>query len=763
MDTVRVEIIPNKELFRDDNTGFKIYSADVKDSNADIEVNNYGNISLKGNNLPDFNLGSVYDLELARNTKDKYKGSYTMVKSYFVKPQSPEDQWKFLSMVVTELQFESISRHYLVDVDKIIDIILEGEFQYENINGYGEVTYIILKDKIRDDLNVSEALAYFSEYEISYNTIKRMVMIYGSSEKAIEEIEKNPYAIIEKDGFGFLKADDLAMKLGIDAESPHRIKSCMIYVLEDINNNGDIWIEKKKLYNKMKKMLKINKESIQEIMEQEHSEVFVWNDRYSTSSSAKNELSLSFMIADKVLREENPLSEKGYNPTEFIQSFEEKNNMTLSSKQNEFLNRLGETNVLFLVGNAGSGKSLLQKIVVDVADAYGLSITLLAPTGRASKVLTTYTGRKAHTIHKKVGFGKGEEAKIMEDIILVDEASMCDIKLARQFMSAVKENSIVVFIGDDAQIPSVGEGNFLFDCINFSEMPVVKLDKVFRQKESGLLDAITMTRKGKAFLNTHSVKSQRIGNNFEFRHMIKEQVLGNLIDSYKKLIKSGYGYEEIAIVVPTNIGEIGTVNVNNSIQEIINPQSEVEPKDEFVFGNKDNQRIIRVGDYVMNTENMYDAPVVNKAERIDVFNGETGVVIAVNLGSKDVIIDFEGNHVLYAFTEATKKLSHAWAITVHKAQGSQYDVVLAVVDSSATYQLNANLLYTATSRTKKFLGVFGQAQTYNKAIRKFANFDRQSFLGEFLEISFQLHKAQSDTEKIELEDIKNLGSVSNRT
>lgn len=215
--------------------------------------------------------------------------------------------------------------------------------------------------------------------------------------------------------------------------------------------------------------------------------------------------------------------------------------------------------------------------------------------------------------------------------------------------------------------------------------------------------------------------------------------------------------------MPTNIGEIGTVNVNNSIQEIINPQSEVEPKDEFVFGNKDNQRIIRVGDYVMNTENMYDAPVVNKAERIDVFNGETGVVIAVNLGSKDVIIDFEGNHVLYAFTEATKKLSHAWAITVHKAQGSQYDVVLAVVDSSATYQLNANLLYTATSRTKKFLGVFGQAQTYNKAIRKFANFDRQSFLGEFLEISFQLRKAQSDTEKIELEDIKNLGSVSNRT
>lgn len=738
MDTIRVKIVPNRELFRDDDTGFKIYSADVREADGEVEYNNYGNISVKGDNLPDFNIGSLYDIDIAKNPRDKYKGSYNMVKSHYVKPQTEEEQWKFLSMIVTENQYVNISKVYSAEEDKIIDIITNDEFDYERVDGYGEITYSSLKEKVKLNMDVSEALAYFSEYEVSYNLVKRLVSKYGSAEVAIKEVEKNPYSIVEKNGFGFIMADELAMKLGIPKDSPHRIRTCMEYVLDEISSNGDIWLDRKKLYNKMKKLLKIKKPEIEAVMDEENENVFCYDDRYATMRNARNEMRLAFMLSKKVLKEEPLLSNHEYDPDGFIERFEDKNKVTLSDQQKEFLYDINKTNLMFLIGNAGSGKSFLQKVVIDIAEELDLSYALLAPTGKASRVLKNYTGREAYTIHKKIGFGGFEEVEsISEDIILVDEASMADINIATKLMSVVRDGRLVIFIGDDAQIPSVGEGNFLYDCINFDKTPMVKLDKIFRQKESGMLDAITRTRKGRAFLNTTTVNNQRLGNNFEFRHMMKEQIVDNLLESYEKMLSSGHAVEDIGVLTPTNIGDVGTIEINRQIQERVNPQGGTYLKDEHTFGNKGNERTLRVGDYVMNTENMYDATVTNKAETINVFNGECGTIIAVNENSKEIIVDFEGNHVLFSFSEAMKKLSHAWAISIHKSQGSQYKIVLIVVDSSATYQLNLNLLYTAMSRAQDYLGVFGQARTYNRALHKLASFSRNSFLNEFLDISYR--------------------------
>lgn len=751
MSVVRAQVIPNKELFRDDDSGFKIYSADVKSSEEDIEMNNYGNISIKGDNLPDFNLGAVYDLELEWNASDKYKGSYNMVKSYFVKPQTAKEQWKYLSMIVTEIQYSSISRTYEENSDKIIDIINDGEFEFSKVDGYGKASYDILKEKVSSNMEISEALAYFSEYDIGYNTIKRLVDKYGSAEKTIQVIEENPYSVIEKDGFGFIQADDLAMKLGVKEDAVERIQACLIFVLDDIANNGDIWIDRKKLYNKMKKLLKIRKNKIDDVIDSDMKEVFVYQERYATYWNAKDEMDLSFMIADKVLNEKSVLSKVDYNPEKFIEKFESKNGMSLSEEQRSFLYKMQETNLLFLIGNGGTGKSILQKVVIDIAEGYGLTYALLAPTGKASRVLKNYTGREAYTIHKRIGYGlpkdMQDEVVVGEDIVLVDEASMADINIARRLMSVVKKGSMVVFIGDDAQIPSVGEGNFLFDSINFEEMPVVKLTKVFRQKESGMLDSITKTRQGVAFLNNKSTRRQRRGNNFEFRHMMKERIVRNILESYRKMIDGGYDIEDIAVLTPTNIGEVGAIQINKALQEEVNPNTGTYRKNEYTFGSKGNERTIRVGDFVMNTENMYDAKVENKAEIVDVFNGESGIVISVLENSKEIIVDFQGDHVVYSFSEATQKLTHAWAITIHKSQGSQFKVVLAVVDASATYQINANLLYTAMSRAEEYLGVFGQAVTFNRALNKFASHDRNSFLNEFYKIAFETVEARTEKEK----------------
>lgn len=1108
---MRVKIVPQKELFRDDESGFKIYSAEVQGEKEVldlIELNNFGNISLQGNNLPDFNLNAVYDLEVEKAPKSKYKGSYLMIKSYYIKPQEPEDQWKFLSMVVTQNQYKDIAFVYSEYEDKIIDIINNNEFDYENVRGYGEKTYEDLKVKIKENMEISEALSYFSEYEIPYNTIKRMVDRYGTAENTITAIEGNPYSIIEKDGFGFVKADELAMKLGIDPESKERISSCMTYILEEVNKNGDVWIGKRKMHNRMKSLLKVSKESIKNVMEEDNENVFVYDNKYATKSSAVSELDIADNLYDRVNNQKSKLKELGYNAKEFVEEFEEKSGMILADRQREFIESLDKTNILFLIGNAGSGKALknsssvqtprgpvridslnvgdkvfgadgnvcsvlgvypqgkkevwevefsdgtiiecceehlwtyqtasmrtskaknatkwktdslknitknvklrtksgrgernnlyipmtepvkyrknklpippyalgamigdgsmsqmtgsvgftneeedvsnrvnrdlneigyylkrinkraenhysvnlidssdishhqkgvlmqsledlelrgkkseykfipdkykysdvedrlellkglidtdgyingsayeyttsskrlaydvkelveslgmtaslgfkekptyiykgeklignpshrllikttkkitkihsslkhesnwksgqsiarryvksikktdkleemtcisvdnkdklfltdnfvvthntqMQKIVIDLANKMDMTYTLLAPTGRASKVMSEYTGAPASTIHRGLGLmsiGKMNEKPvdvINTDIVLIDEASMCDIPLADSLLSGINKNSLVIFIGDDAQIPSVGEGNFLYDCINSEDIPVIKLNKIFRQKQSGMLDAITKTRQAKSFLNPNNPKSQRRGNNFEFRHMIKERVAENISSSYIKMLKNGYSPEDIGVMLPTNIGEIGTININRIIQEIVNPKNELQNKEEHIFGSKDNQRIIRVGDYVMNTKNIYDAEVVNDVAVTDIYNGDCGHVIAVNNSRKEVIVDFEGKHILFDFNQVTKSLIHAWAITTYKAQGSQYRAVLVVVDGSATYQLNANLLYTGMSRAREFLGVFGQAATFNKALKKFANFTRQSFLNEFIDIRF---------------------------
>lgn len=382
METVRVKIIPNRELFRDDETGFKIYSADVKESDGKIEYNNYGNISIKGDNLPDFNIGSTYDVSIAKSTRDKYKGSYNMIKSHYVKPQSASDQWKFLSMIVTEGQYESISKIYSIDEDKIIDIISNNDFDYERVDGYGEMTYSRLKSKIKENMDVSEALSYFSEYDVSYNLIKRLVSKYGNANNVIKEVEKNPYSIVEKNGFGFIMADELAMKLGIPKDSPHRIRTCMEYVLSDISSSGDIWLERKKLYNKMKKLLGIDKRKIEEVIDKESKNVFRYKDRYATMSNARNEMRLAFMLSNKIAKEKPLLSSHNYNPDDFIKRFENKNNVTLSDQQKEFLYGINKTNLMFLIGNAGSGKSYLQRVVVEIVEELNLTYTLLAPTGK---------------------------------------------------------------------------------------------------------------------------------------------------------------------------------------------------------------------------------------------------------------------------------------------------------------------------------------------------------------------------------------------
>lgn len=374
--------------------------------------------------------------------------------------------------------------------------------------------------------------------------------------------------------------------------------------------------------------------------------------------------------------------------------------------------------------------------------------------------MTGYTGIQASTIHRKAGvFGEDEGAnkEINEDVIIIDESSMCDVFiLAKFFRALTNPNARVLFVGDDFQLPSVGVGNFLYDVIHSGVIKVSRLKKVFRQAEGGILNVSTDVREGKQFLNDVADGRIVFGRDCVFWMTDQDYIRDGVLKNYKNVIKR-FSQDDVVILSPTNNGKLGTIELNKDIQKIANPAS--PSKKEKAVGKKDNPTIYRVGDAVMNTVNTYDIETVDGGVA-DIFNGDTGRIIDIDEVEKVFIVEIDGIQVKIKFANVLTNLVHAWVTTIHKSQGSQYKVVIVISDRSMTYQLNANLLYTGFSRAKEFMLVLGQAQTINRAIKKFANMERRSFLQEFLamynettneEIDY-VEASDIDLEEVEEED-----------
>ena len=380
------------------------------------------------------------------------------------------------------------------------------------------------------------------------------------------------------------------------------------------------------------------------------------------------------------------------------------------------------------------GKSWLQRILLKLIAKKNYRTALLAPTGKASKVMTGYTGMQASTIHRKAGvFGEDEEGSkvIDEDVVIVDEASMCDVLILQKFFRALtNENARVLFVGDDFQLPSVGVGNFLYDVIHSTQIKVSKLKKVFRQAEGGILNVATDTREGKSFLNDTDQGRKVFGKDCVFWLVDSQFVRDGVIANYKKVIQR-FNQDDVVILTPTNKGKLGTAELNKEIQKIANPAS--SSKKEKAVGAKGSEVIFRVGDSVMNTVNTYGIDTADGGSA-DIFNGDTGKIIDIDDEKKAFVVEIDGIKVLIKFGVVLTNLQHAWVTTIHKSQGSQYKVVIVIADKSMTYQLNANLLYTGFSRAKDYMLVLTQAQTVNRAMKKFANMERRSFMQEFLDM-----------------------------
>ena len=386
-----------------------------------------------------------------------------------------------------------------------------------------------------------------------------------------------------------------------------------------------------------------------------------------------------------------------------------------------------------------------QKLMLQYAKETGQSIVFLAPTGRARKKLAEYTGHTAHTIHSFVGSMLSE---MKYNIYFVDESSMVDVVLAMKLLDVVPENSKIVFAGDDSQIPSVAYGNFLYDCLNNNTTFVNKYTKIFRQSEGGILDIVTKIRQGISFIPNIFRERKVFGKDCVVdlrRPESGKDITDQAVKAYQNVLATNkYKIDDIVILSPTKKGKKGTTTVNNKIQSIVNPNDGT--LEEFESMTNGIDVIFREGDLVMNQKNHKELQTyiqignvfAEDASSISIVNGDIGTIVGI-VNQKGFYVEFDEGIVQFNKSDFTNgMIIHGWCITGHKSQGSEYKVVICMVDSSSSFQMNGNLLYTMGSRAKELLLFLGDSVTINRALKKFENLERETNLINFFKIHDEL-------------------------
>ncbi|GED72536.1 hypothetical protein BRE01_62380 [Brevibacillus reuszeri] len=365
----------------------------------------------------------------------------------------------------------------------------------------------------------------------------------------------------------------------------------------------------------------------------------------------------------------------------------------------------------------------MQRLLINLLRQLDITYRFLSPTGKAAKILSNYIDEEATTIHRAIGLNlKGE---ITEEFVIVDEASMLGVVLASRLLrNCTHPNVRILFVGDPFQLPSVDAGCLLHDIISSKQIPVTELNQVFRQEEGGILDIATKIREGTQFIESDFTGHVLFGSDLDFYSVPQEKMVGGYRYGFNKQLEK-YNPDDIMVLSSTKKGGLGTISINNVLQEVVNPKCESKNEHEYGTGI-----FYRVGDSIINTKNLYDTETVD-GEKTNVVNGDLGKIIEIDSENNKMVIDYGFAKVPIGFNDLDTIL-HSYCITIHKSQGSAANAVVVVFDKSHTYQLNANLIYTAITRAREHVFMLCQANVINRAVKKVANMQRNTFLWELL-------------------------------
>ena len=638
--------------------------------------------------------------------------------------------------------------------EETIHILKYEPIKLAQIRGISKEKALEISESFVENWEVWQIVGFLERFGIGAENAKKVYDLLGVN--AISEIEANPYILIDiSRGVDFKQIDNMAIKLGIERENQKRIKSGIKYALIRITYNGHSCTLETNLIEYVKQLLGVSQDSIEEgIINLKANDEIVVEDRdgehwvylYTFYNAEKQ-------IAERITKLNNAKNVKKISNIEKeLKIVEKETDMFLSEKQKQAIREINDNNVTIITGGPGTGKTTIIKTILEIYKRKKYKTILCAPTGRAAKRMTETTGEEASTLHRLLEIGKVDEeslfkkdneykgAPIDADIIIVDEVSMVDMFVMSYLLDCIYLGTKLILVGDCDQLPSVGPGSVLKDLISSEKIVTVHLDKIFRQAaKSKIIVNAHRVNNGKTFIEKDSPELEEDSKEDFFfikennQEKILEQVLSLCNGRLRKFGDYDF-FENIQVLTPTKKGMLGTKELNKALQNELNPHRENEPEKSSMGA------VFRIGDRVMQIKNNYD---MYWERRIDdsievgngIFNGEIGTITNINEKEKNIRIKFDDDKVCWYEFNELEQIEHSYCITIHKAQGSEFDVVIMIIPQTAPMLLTRNLLYTGLTRAKKLLIVIGNAQILDYMLKNTDSKKRNTGL------EYKLHQA----------------------
>lgn len=734
-----------RQMFYNSSSSFGVYAFEPLEKKEEVKYINksFGNFVVSGVTFQLFE-GNEYNVIIQEKDHPKYGKGYEFVSVKQDKPSSVKEQQAYIRAMLKESQANAIIEAY--PNEKILDLMKEDKFDYSNIKGIGEKTYAKIKRFLLDNLDIQEAITELKDLGITFKSMKKLIDYFGSAELVVHKVKENIYNLCVVKSFGFKTVDAYALNRGDEKENSNRIYAGIKYIVQEEENSGHSWISINNLIDKAIKLLDIDscyiEDMVTELKNKKYNEFYIDDERIAMSKTYYCELD----IKNKLLKLlESNSKTKVNNVDEKIKKIEEIQGFEFTDEQKQAIDKAIENNVLVINGKGGVGKTSVLKGILGVMNNY--SYMTCALSGKASKVLNE-NGLNSMTIHRMLGYDPQDKFRhngknpLPYHIIVLDEASMVNINLFHSLVDAIKLDSKFIIVGDSGQLTSIGVGAIFRDLLKSDKIPRIELTKVQRQaQKSGILSGANTVREGKQLVGRYDYGKHVLGelkDFFIFNQEDKDSIKNILLDICNKY--KGKNIDEFQVITGLKErGEISVVKLNKELQEIFNTKEGNSIK-RGKYEYYTNDRVIQSG-------NNYDAGVRGD---LSVYNGTLGKIVRIEVGDKKkgeyskAWIKFEDIDELIPYNqEEMDQIELAYAISVHKSQGSSIPNVVFVFDYSSYMLLSRQFVYTGISRASKACVMICESSALQHAIRTDHSDVRRTFLAEMLNKDEETNKEEA--------------------
>ena len=689
--------------------------------------------------IPGIKIGKNYLFTGFWNTHKKYGLQFKVQGFTEIVPETTDEIELFLASGVISGVGPATAKLIIRQFgDKALDVIENEPKRLMDVEGIGEKKWVIINKSYVENREFAKVVLHFSSFDITPAVAKKLYDKYGLG--AIAAINENPYQLIEDiPGIGFKSADKIASKLGLNENNEQRIKSAVIYCLQNNLNEGNTYVPETLLIESVIELIDVSTDETQDAI----IDLAFDGKIIQTTINEQNALFLSYYHSAEMLicRELFRLQNAGLKMiTSDVEGLINKAEKHFSDSQKNAIISSLDSGVFVITGGPGTGKTTIIKTIMKVLTDCGFEVAIAAPTGRAAKRITETTGYNASTIHRLLEFvvglddehsfyGRNSENPLQIDAIIIDEASMVDDILMKALLQAIPSGARLIITGDADQLPSVGPGNVLRDILDSGTIPSAYLTEIFRQEgESNIIDGAHKINKG-----SYPELDDFNSDFFMLERMDESKILSSIIKlcTPKLYLPEGeYDFiRDVQVLTPQKKGILGRINLNEKLQLSINPAS--PDKKEMLL----TERIFREGDRVMQIKNDYQkewTDVENFVEGMGVFNGDLGVISAIDVGEQIVKVLFDGSRLAEYSSSDLIDLELAYAITVHKSQGSEFPVVVMPIFATPPMLATRNIIYTAVTRGIEKVILVGDKNRLYSFIDNDSHNDRWSGLSFFL-------------------------------